>query len=204
MNSESSPSRTPEPLQVAIVSSRKWQDDALSYSALVIALVALGVSIWQGYLTLRQNHLAVRPLLFSVADFTRGAEESGLILTNRGYGPALLIESQISVDGNPKQPMTHEGWRVVLREGGMSTVAQTVSWSLEPGFVLETGNPFQLIGLKADDDDLEHLEALKQFVASKLRVEICYCSLYDECQRMTFTGNRTTIVPARWCAPGTE
>jgi len=54
----------------------------------------------------------------------------------------------------------------------------------------------QLVRLMDGDEDPDHLRALKDFVASKLRVEICYCSLYEECHRMTFKGNRTTIAPA--------
>ena len=107
---------------VRLVSKRRWQEDALSYSAAIIAVVALGVSIWQGYLTRHQNRLSVRPLLFAFADFTRGQKESGLILTNRGYGPALLNESSVYLEGEAKRAMTRETWQEVMRSGGMSVV----------------------------------------------------------------------------------
>jgi hypothetical protein len=191
-------------LAVRIVSTRRWQDDALSYSAALVALVALGISIWQGHLMAKQNRLTVRPLLFAFADFTRGPTKSGLILTNRGYGPAILNESFVYLDDQARRPMTRDGWTNVLRAGGMSVVAPTVTWDLEPGFVLETGSPIQLVRLADGDGDPEHLSALKQFVASNLRVEICYCSLHEECHRMTFRGDRTTVVPAVCSSPQAE
>jgi len=45
-----------------------------------------------------------------------------LILTNRGYGPALLNESSVYLEGEAKRAMTRETWQEVMRSGGMSVV----------------------------------------------------------------------------------
>jgi hypothetical protein len=85
--------------------------------------------------------------------------------------------------------MTRDGWKTVLRGSGMSLVASTVSRSIEPSFVLEHGNPTQLLRLEHAEVGPEQVKALRAFIATKLQVEICYCSLYDECQRMIFKDN---------------
>lgn len=80
-------------LLVKIVSARIWQDDLISYSAALVALLALAVSIWQGYLTRLQNRLTVRPLLFAYSDFADGSKDSGLVLTNRGLAPQFSVRA---------------------------------------------------------------------------------------------------------------
>jgi hypothetical protein len=174
---------------------RRWQDDAVAYVAVVVALMALGVSIWQGVLTRQHNRLTVLPVLFAYADFTLGTEESGLFLANRGGGPAILNSSMVSLKGKKAQHMTHDGWQAVLRDGGMSLKAATISWRFEPGAVVDAHDPILLLRLDKGGT-VDELKELKQFVQKDLRVELCYCSLYDECRRMIYADDRTTIVPA--------
>jgi hypothetical protein len=175
--------------------SRRWQDDVVAYGAAVVALAALGVSVWQGILTRDHNRLSVLPVLFAYSDFTLGAEGSGLFIANRGGGPAILNSSTVSLEGKKPQNMTDEGWQAIMRDSGMSLKAGTISWRFEPGAVIDAHDPILVLRLD-NGETVDELSALKQFVEADLRLELCYCSLYRECRRMTYAGDKSAIVPA--------
>jgi hypothetical protein len=65
----------------------------------VIALCALGLSIWQGILTRTHNRLSFRPHLTT---WTHSDAEKGFYaveLINNGIGPAVIEEFSVKVDG---------------------------------------------------------------------------------------------------------
>lgn len=70
-------------------------------SSAVIALCALGLSIWQGCLARTHNRLSVRPHLTT---WTHSDAEKGFYaveLINNGIGPAVIEEFTVKVDGMP-------------------------------------------------------------------------------------------------------
>jgi hypothetical protein len=188
------------PLPVRIVSGRRWQDDLPAIFAGVIACTALGVSIWQGMLSREYNRLSLHPILFGYQDFTLNIHDSGLFLSNRGGGPAVLRTSQIYLSGGEKRPMNPEGWVNVLRDSGISVQTVPIRWSIETDFVIDAHQQFTLLRLP-DDTPPDVLRNVKHVVQTKLTVEICYCSLYNECQRMTYANDSTTNVPASCSVP---
>lgn len=174
--------------------TRRWQDDVVAYGAAVVALAALGVSIWQGMLTREHNRLSVLPVLFAHSDFTLGTEDSGLFLANRGGGPAILKASTISVNGGKPREMNADGWQTILREGGVSRSAATISWRFERGAVVDPHDPILVLRLD-NGGTADELRELTKFVRNDLRMEFCYCSLYEECRRMIYDDDKTTIEP---------
>lgn len=77
--------------------------DWISIAAVVIALSAMGVAIWQGYLSRKHNILSVRPRLQVHLDTRNGIV---LTLQNQGLGPAIVKGFSITYGGkeifNPK------------------------------------------------------------------------------------------------------
>ena len=68
-------------------------------SSAVIALCALGFSIWQGILARKHNRLSFRPHLTT---WTHSDAEKGFYtvdLINNGIGPAVIEEFSVKVDG---------------------------------------------------------------------------------------------------------
>ena len=63
--------------------------DVIAISSGVVALCALGTSIWQGYISRHHNLLSVRPHLEIVVSLSRD-EGLRFRLVNGGLGPALL------------------------------------------------------------------------------------------------------------------
>ncbi|MBW8367817.1 MAG: hypothetical protein K0M70_08170 [Arenimonas sp.] len=63
--------------------------DIIAMSSAVIALCALGISIWQGYVTRQHNVLSARPIIELLACLG-DPEKDGIILKNAGPGPAIV------------------------------------------------------------------------------------------------------------------
>ncbi len=70
--------------------------DYISLSSAVIALSAMGIAIWQGYVSRRHNILSVAPKLGIHTSYLNGLT---LTLENNGLGPAV-IESFTLTCGN--------------------------------------------------------------------------------------------------------
>ncbi|WP_234319439.1 hypothetical protein [Streptomyces sp. NRRL S-237] len=66
--------------------------------AVVIAVASLGVSVWQAHLARQHNRHSVRPVLQLHRGIHHGAH-SGIRLINVGPGPAVIVSSSVSVDG---------------------------------------------------------------------------------------------------------
>lgn len=65
-----------------------------------LAVLALSVSLWQGYEERRHNRLSVRPLL--TFDYTYDtAGWFSLEVVNTGVGPAIIQRFEAFVDGQP-------------------------------------------------------------------------------------------------------
>lgn len=184
-----------EAMPVRIVGARPWHKDAVSYTAAVVAIAALGVSFWQGYASHKHNLLTVRPLLLAYADFTVAREDAGLIIQNRGTGPAIVSATALSLGGHHLGTISRNGWLEALRRGGISSKMSTITWSIEPGFVIDTDNPVVLIR-PSTSASVEDLSQLGTFVKSRLHADVWYCSLYEQCWRMTYRNNATTNVDA--------
>lgn len=63
--------------------------DWIAISSVVVALCALGISIWQGILARHHSHLSAKPIIES--NFNPSGE-IGLEIYNAGLGPALLTK----------------------------------------------------------------------------------------------------------------
>jgi len=72
---------------------------SIALGSAVIALAALGATIWQGFLTRRHNRLSVTPLL-KLDRVVAHNKEIAVILKNTGVGPAIIQTYDIKVDGN--------------------------------------------------------------------------------------------------------
>jgi len=68
----------------------------IAVASTFIALCALGISVWTGFLTRQHNRLSVMPKLEIYKNFDD--EWSGLYISNLGFGPAKLVEFKIWVD----------------------------------------------------------------------------------------------------------
>ena len=145
----------------------------IAICGVVIAVASLGVSAYVAWATRKHNRLSVRPLLGLTATFPVGAT-AGLRLTNSGLGPARIVDSQLTFDGEQfgefnKPNVDRFRDRLAIR----------------PHVATLGGQPFldtdyQQFLLNVDSyDPFEHRE-FRQVIEGKLRLEIKYESIYGE------------------------
>ena len=190
-----SPDRNREPLEVTIVGTRSsWLERAVSYAALVISVLALLLSYKDEELQRTNQVLSVRPLLTAYSEFLDESAHPGLLIENRGAGPAVVKATDVTVGQDPYGSMTHGNWAKVLVASGLSDKIRTEYYSIETGFIVPTAKPVLLLGLadQLDPKNPEHranATVLREFVKKSLKISICYCSLYDECWRLDYAND---------------
>ncbi len=170
-------------------------ENKISLAAGFIAIIALGVSIHQGYETRRHNRLSVRPIMASKTTYEPG-EDQGLFLENVGFGPAVVTKIELFVKGyrihgdSPK-----EIWTKAIRHlkdlapGLQAQEAAFVRWfnvgmSIKPG---ESNSLFVVRGESANPETSEAIQEAVELIGLKIR----YKSLYDE--TFTFAVGNVTV-----------
>ena len=143
----------------------------IAVCATVIAVAALGVSVYEARATRTYNRHSVRPILELTTIFHVG-DTAGLRLTNFGLGPAAIIGSSLTFDGKQLGEFS---------EANVNEVRDTLS--IRPSATTLGGRPFlntgygeYLLSVKSYDPQL-HGE-FYELVRRRLQVEIQYESLY--------------------------
>lgn len=146
------------------------------FAVVVIATSAVAVSVWQGRmskqaldltqeqleLTRQHNRLTVKPYFnfTSTTDSDKGLSQ--LILSNQGYGPAIIKAFELSVDGNP-QPH----WNAALAALGIERQMRQAS-NFDPEDVFAAGRSQSLITIKDYKPE------------DRITLRIVYQSIYEE------------------------
>ncbi|MCV2359411.1 hypothetical protein LNV08_10540 [Paucibacter sp. TC2R-5] len=93
-NSESNNEAAPLPR-----SSHRWATiSAIRARTMIIALCALGTSLWQGYTIQKHNRLMVQPILDEEINTDADGRWESYVL-NSGLGPAKVLRVDYRVDG---------------------------------------------------------------------------------------------------------
>lgn len=135
-------------------------------------------------------------LMFSYGDAFDREDSLGAVMVNGGTGPARIIWSRFSVNGE-----THATFRAALTSQvpDMQTQARTVASALD-GSLLRAGEERRiLIWRLADTPNARPTWEAAERVLSQISAQACYCSLLDECWLTSFDG--TTPRPVDACGP---
>jgi hypothetical protein len=96
MSSNSTPEKPSPP---APRSSHRWATiSAIRARTLIIAVCALGTSLWQGYTIQKHNRLMVQPILDEEVNTDLDGKWDSYVL-NSGLGPAKVVRADYRVDG---------------------------------------------------------------------------------------------------------
>jgi len=82
----------------------------------VIALVALALSVWQFRASHTHNKLSVRPFLAFDASYDPTVRGFGLRVSNKGVGPAFILDFRILVDGKDETASAPHPWADALKK----------------------------------------------------------------------------------------
>lgn len=88
-----------------------------SLIAILIALMALFISLWQGFEQRRHNRYSVRPLL--TYDINSYNLTKSIRLSNDGLGPALIKRFVLEIDGEKLDAEDGNPWKQVVEKRGL-------------------------------------------------------------------------------------
>lgn len=144
----------------------------------VIAVASLAVSAYVAWATRKHNRLSVQPHLGLTTTFPVGAA-AGLRLTNSGLGPARIINSQLTYNGEQfgefDKPHVDEFRRRLTEHDHLTVRPHATTLGGQP--FLDTD--YQQFLLSVDPyDPSEHDEFRQLIEEGRLRLEIRYESIY--------------------------
>jgi hypothetical protein len=169
-------------------------------STLVVALAALGVAIWQGWVQRKHARLSVKPVLdtYSRDVLESPSEEIGVWIKNTGLGPGRATEIRVFVDGIRLPPMEkYADYRDALKQHGVYATNHVV----QKGAILPAGESWGLFTVRLDSFPKENWPLVhRQFLEGlyRLAIEVDYESLYGESgdtERMDMSERRRPIRP---------
>ncbi len=149
------------------------------FSPIAIALAALLLSTWQAYEYRKHFRLSVRPVIQLISELASGEHVNGTLITNAGFGPAIIQEFRIYVDGKPISNDDNScGWENALRLLNL-TKKPIEFFCLAKGGFIKSGETYPLLTIKKKNLTRESYLALKNAMA---RIDYCikYASLYEE------------------------
>lgn len=157
--------------------------------AVLIAVLAVVVSFYQARIAENQAHASVWPYLSIGYNMYDGSDGPGFTWTvdNNGLGPAVLQSVVVKVDGAPRKT-----WRDVITALGiqpdiMRTTSSLHGRVLPPNINRETTVQAIHIPTLAD-------ARLFNKARDRVTMDICYCSVYDECWIARFEDARVERV----------
>lgn len=147
-----------------------------SLLALAISALALAVGAYQTRLMQTQARASIWPYVVIGYNYAPSGDGQGFALhvENNGVGPALVRSVQLSLDGKPLQHWS-ELFPLLMKHGTFdATLANLKGVVIPPSTNRET----QIVAIR-----ILEAEAAAAFYAARdrLKMEICYCSIYGDC-----------------------
>jgi len=147
-------------------------DLIIALFALVISSLAAGAAVYQGRVIARQLSVAVWP--YVTFRETSSNTYIELDVLNVGSGPAIIGGATLYVDEKPQASLSTTLRRLGFKpDHGDATVTLT---NLGPGAVIPSGQSLPLVRVES-----RQFAALAPKVAQRIRVEVCYCSMLQQC-----------------------
>jgi hypothetical protein len=184
------PKPAPEP-----VPQRFTFANVSSALALAVSVFALAISAYQTRLMQSQARAAVWPYLTQGSTYAHDDDTGSFVwlVENNGVGPAKVESVSLALDGKPMR-----NWKEALAALGVSGKTQLSLTRLSgevipPSLNRETGIPLIRV-------DGREIAELLQGAQARFRMDICYCSVYDDCWLSHWQASGTQVV-ARCATP---
>lgn len=188
-----------------------------TFVTLVVAVTAIGLSVWEGYETRKYNRLTVQPYLKSNSVTTYSRKPDGVAgnltheLESNGLGPAVYTKilmygrtgdswrllHQTETDGEYMFPYMKDTFLARALSRTEEAPAYTAA-PLMQGFFHPKGQSVPFFSLSLDPDETFAGLSLDEVTdsLSSNSVVVCYCSVYGEdCSHTNLFGNGPDTVP---------
>jgi hypothetical protein len=148
-------------------------------SSTVIALCALGLTVWQAYIARRHNKLSVRPHLTTWIHSDKTNHIYTVDLLNNGVGPAFIKDFKLLVDGHA---IVGEGYEPV--EKALKVLFSKYQYTschafVGPGYGMAANESRQLMAVQFRGTNLPKPEEVDHAI-KRARLLINYSSIYEE------------------------
>ncbi len=168
------------------------------WTAIGISACALLLTIDQARQTRDQAMRSVRPLC--IAHFYQSKEAMQIDIDNGGLGPAQLRWAEVSVGGEQQRSWEEVfkklGIKIFPRDGQEKQNTTALAGLMIPAGTSKTFVKAYFIEAGAEQTE-EYLKQHASYINSlrnRVRIEFCYCSMYDECFYVEIGGSRNGLV----------
>lgn len=172
----------------------RWSLSAESITAgtaLITALIALGIGVWENVEMRRHNRLSVAPSLTFMAELQSAEsdtlDEATIRLVNEGVGPAIVDEIRISLRDDEQDHPVYHSWedaRPALEQ--FFDFSMTGRSEIGPGTVLSIGRTLDLVTFETPRGQHSKPSQSFQSLLDALSITIEYHSIYEDEFRATF------------------
>jgi hypothetical protein len=148
--------------------------------AVVIGVCTMFVYIYQARIMSRQMHATVWP--YMEANFSYSTDENpslAIVISNKGVGPALVKTAYVIVDDRRYSDSKAKLDSLILNLTGMTDVLD--SYTNLTTRVISPGEEIKFIEVT---DTLKALALIKALSGHRVRTEICYCSVFEDCWKV--------------------
>lgn len=167
--------------------------------AIIIALASLAVSILEARATRKHDRQSVRPVLQIVRINSFGDSRTGLMLRNVGFGPAVIVDTAVSLDGRRVGRWDRDTFGVLI---GSNRPIPRLS-TLYNDAVVPAGDESFLIVI--NQFKRRRHAWFWELIAQRLSIEIRYESIYGGENFTVLKGPRTGLLKGArnrsLCAP---
>ena len=153
----------------------------VALAAVILSVFTVLVGAYSAMIDRAYARSSVWPRLEMGQSYTQSSY--GYFVSNRGTGPALVEYVRLAVDGQPKAD-----WAGVLDAYAAAEQRQYLQSQID-GRTLSAGQDIQVFQTK----DKNLIASLLSADAPAMAVEICYCSIYQQCWQVD-QRNRPTEV----------
>ena len=155
---------------------RLQMPNVTSLLALAVSVFALAIGAWQTRLMQNQARASVWPFLSIGYTFNSNADADGFVwrVDNNGVGPARIESVAVSIDGKPLR-----NWREALAALGWTKTLSSSTSSLHGEVIPPSLNRETTVAAIRVNE--REAAALFKAAVDRFRMDICYCSVYDDC-----------------------
>ncbi|WP_422473321.1 hypothetical protein [Endozoicomonas sp. ALB032] len=150
-------------------------DLIVAISSAFIALIALFVAIWQGFVTRKHNRLSVRPRLQVNYMISRQGDTIGLNFKNSGTGPLIINSLKIIRDGKEYE-FNDSSYKNLFSQMAINSFSFNL---ISKGFVIPENETKWLISTNKHKESEFIFKTLEDSL-NNFSLEVIYSSIYNE------------------------
>jgi hypothetical protein len=152
-----------------------WKPDfVMATLAVVIGICTMVVYIYQARVMSKQLHTSVWPYVEVIS--SQGNSGISIGVSNKGAGPAIIKTNRIVLDGKAHKENKLDSVLELITGRKIARNYTTVE-----SRVMAAGEHFNFVEINDRSDMLALHSALRMHT---LEIEVCYCSIYDDCWKI--------------------